>query len=142
VHSSTVQVLVLTIVIYRPGSTAACDYFFDSFTDLLERISMYSNLLIISDINLHLYVRSDPHAIKFQQLLEANDLSQHVVGATHRLSHTLDVLITHAEQTVNSVTVNPQTLSDHSQIVSVLAAPLSHRIAVNAIWRHTISPSS
>ena len=92
----------LTIVIYRPGSASACDDFFDDFADLLERISMYSNLLIIGYINLHLDVRSDPHTIKFQQLLDAHDLSQHVVGATHTLSHTLDILITRAEQTVNS----------------------------------------
>ena len=93
---------------------------------MLERISMYSNLLIIGDINLHLDVRLDPHAFKFQQLLEAYDLSQHVVGATHNLSHTLDVLITRAEQTVNSVTVDPPALSDHAQIVGVLPARLPH----------------
>jgi len=80
----------------------------------------------MGDINLHLDVRSDRHTIKFQQLLAAHDLTQHVVGATHSLSHMLDVLITRAEQTVNSVLVDPPALSDHSQIVGVLAARLPH----------------
>jgi len=53
-------------------------------------------------------VRPDSHTIKFEQLLEVHDLTQHVVGATHSLSHTLDVLITRAEQTVSSVTVDPR----------------------------------
>jgi len=117
----------LTIVIYRPGSVAACDDFFDHLSDLLERVSMYTNLLIIVDINLNLDVRLDAHTIRFQQYLsEAHDLTQHVVGATHSLSHTLDVFITHAEQTVNSVSVDPPVLSDHFQIVGVLAARLPH----------------
>jgi len=76
---------------------AACDEFFDDLADLLEHVATYTDLLIIGDINLHLDVRSDPHTIRFQQLLEGHDLTQHVVGATHSLSHTLDVLITRAE---------------------------------------------
>ena len=107
---------------------------------MLERISMYSNLLIIGDINLHLDVRLDPHAFKFQQLLEAYDLSQHVVGATHSLSHTLDVLITRAGQTVNSVTVDSPALSDHSQIVGVLAARLPHPVSVS--YTHLTLPTN
>jgi len=105
---------------------AACDEFFDDLADLLEHVATYTDLLIIGDINLHLDVRSDPHTIRFQQLLEGHDLTQHVVGATHSLSHTLDVLITRAEQTVDSVSVDPPVLSDHSQIVGVLAARLPH----------------
>jgi len=55
-----------------------------------------------------------------------HDLTQHVVVPTHSLSHTLDVLITRAEQIVNTVCVDPPMLSDHSQIVGVLAARLPH----------------
>jgi len=46
------------------GVEGACE-FFDDLADLLERVSMYTNLLVIGDINLHLNVRSDPHTIKF-----------------------------------------------------------------------------
>jgi len=87
---------------------------------------MYSNLLIIGDINLHLDVRSDPHAIKFEQLLEAHDLSQHSRCNPQLITYVRYVLITRAEQTVNSVTVDPPALSDHTQIVGVLAARLPH----------------
>ena len=69
----------------------------DDLADLLERISMHTNRLIIGDISLRLDVRSDPHTIKFQQLLEAHDLTRHVVGATYSLSRPLDVLITRAQ---------------------------------------------
>ena len=62
---------------------------------------------------------------------------------THNLSHTLDVLITGDEQTVNSVAVDPPALSDHSQIVGVLAARLPHphpgTRQVRRCWRHFLA---
>jgi len=114
---------VMTIVIYRPVLAAACNDFFDDLADLLKCLS--STLICWSSVT-STCISSNTHTIKFQQLLEAHDLTQHIVGATHSLSHTLHVLITHAEQTVNSVSVNPPALSDHSQIVGVLAAWLPH----------------
>jgi len=98
---------------------------FEDFGDLLERISTYSDL-IIGDINRHLNVLADQSTIKFQQLTDVHDLTQHIVVPTHSLSHTFDVLITRAEKIVNTVRVDPPTLSDHSQIVGVLAARLPH----------------
>ena len=112
----------LTIVVYRPGSVSVSDDFFEDCGDLLECISTYSDLRIIGDINIHLAVLAEQSTIKFQQLIDVHDLTQHVVVPTHSLSHALDVLITRAEQIVNTVSVDSPTLSDHSQIVGVLAA--------------------
>ena len=53
----------LTIVNYRPGSVSVSDDFFEDFGDLLERISTYSDLLIIGDINVHLDVLADQSTI-------------------------------------------------------------------------------
>jgi hypothetical protein len=40
---------ILVIVIYRPGSAAVSDQFFDEFSDLLERASTYASSLIIDN---------------------------------------------------------------------------------------------
>jgi len=39
---------------YRLGSAPASDAFFEDFSDILESVSTYANLLIVGDINLHL----------------------------------------------------------------------------------------
>jgi len=46
---------LLFIVLYRPGSVIASVQFFDEFSDLLERASVYaSSLIVAGDINIHL----------------------------------------------------------------------------------------
>ena len=116
----------LTVVIYRPGSVHASDSFFDDLSDMLEHTSTYANLLIIGDINLHLDNTTDALTCKFRHLLAVHSLTQHVSVPTHNLGHTLDVVITRDEQTLESVTVDPPMLSDHSQIVAKLSVRLPH----------------
>ena len=51
---------ILVIVVYRPGSAAVSELFFDDFSDLLGRTSTYaSSLIITGDLNIHLDVTSD-----------------------------------------------------------------------------------
>ena len=108
----------LVVVIYRPGSVTATDVFFDDFTDLLVRVSTYSSpLLIVGDINIHLDVKSDSLTIKFDDLLAAHGLIQHVQSPTHRCGHLLDVVITRSDMSITALCVDPPSLSDHSMIV-------------------------
>ena len=93
---------------------------------MLEHTSTYANLLIIGDINLHLDNTTDAMTCKFRHLLAVHSLTQHVSVPTHNLGHTLDVVITRDNQTLESVTVDPPMLSDHSQIVAKLSVRLPH----------------
>lgn len=112
---------ILIIVVYRPGSAAISDLFFDEFSDLLERTSMYaSSLITAGDLNIHFDVTSDSATIKFLDILDQHSLVQQVIGATHRAGHCLDVLITRRELCVRSVNVSPPMLSDHSCVVGRL----------------------
>ena len=99
----------LTVAIYRPGSTPASECFFDELSDVLERVSTFSNLIIIDDTNLHLDSATDAHTDKFQHLLAIHNLRQHVSKSTHQHGHTLDVIITRDEQKVESISVDPPT---------------------------------
>lgn len=111
------------IVIYRPGSQVVSDAFFDEFADLLERVAVSpSTLLIVGDVNVHLDVATDSSTVKFNHLLAAHGLVQHVRSATHVDGHLLDVIITRDDSQISSVRVDPPTLSDHSLIVGQLAS--------------------
>jgi hypothetical protein len=112
-------ITLLFIVLYRPGSVIASVQFFDDFSDLLERASIYaSSLIVAGDINIHLDETTDLKTINLFEILDSHGLVQHVTGATHRAGHCLDVLITRRELCVRSVVVDPPTFSDHSAIVA------------------------
>jgi hypothetical protein len=120
VSGSTLTLLV--IVIYRPGSVTVSEFFFDDFSDLLERSATYaSSLVIAGDINIHLDIATDHSTVKFNDILDSHGLIQHVTGPTQvAAGHCLDVLITRQELCVRSVQVSPPSLSDHSTIVGQL----------------------
>jgi len=114
--------------------------FFDEFSDLLERASVYaSSLIVAGDINIHLDELTDLKTIKFIEILDSHGLVQHVTGATHRAGHCLDVFITRRELCVRSVDVDPPTFSDHSTIVAQvdLLVPQDHTTErrVQRCWR-------
>ena len=119
----TLNVDLLVIVVYRPSSENVANLFFDDFADLLERVAAYASpLLIVGDLNVHLDDEANSSTIKFQHLLAAHGLVQHVQSATHVGGHTLDVVITRGETPVNLMQVDPPTLSDHSLIIGQLDA--------------------
>jgi len=95
VYFSGRSLTLLFIVIYRPGSKAVSSAFFDEFAHLLENSVTYAaaSLVIVGDINVHCDVPDNPATVKFNSLLDAFGLLQHVRAPTHRGGHTLDVII-------------------------------------------------
>ena len=57
-------------------------------------VSITKELIITGDINFHLDDVNDGEAQQFSSTLTSHGLLQHVVGATHKKGHTLDVVIT------------------------------------------------
>jgi len=67
-------------------------------------------------------------------MLDTFNLSQHVVGSTHRSGHTLDLLITRQNSSiVENINIFPQCISDHCLIQTTiqLAKPAPVRSTVN-----------
>ena len=134
VHSAATNLLI--IMVYRSGSVAVNTLFFDEFTDLIERVAAFAApIVIVGDINLHL---DDPSASKtasFNDILRDADLTQHVIGATHRAGYTLDVLITQSDAIV-SVTVDQSgAISDHSLIIANIVPGLTILSASDTVIR-------
>jgi hypothetical protein len=96
---------ILFLFIYRPGSNPVSETFFNEFSHLIERISPHSSVLIVGDVNIHLYDVTDANAIKFQSLLSNYDLNEHAKQQTHAFGHQLDAVITHITSLVQGVDV-------------------------------------
>jgi len=61
---------VLVVVLYRSGSVAITNAFFDDLADVLERAMAYSCLFILlGDGNIHLDVITNPDTIKWQSAM-------------------------------------------------------------------------
>ena len=123
IHGATTNLLI--VVVYCSGSVAVNTLFFDDFADFIERVAAFAApIVIVGDINLHL---DDPFAsmtASLHDILGGADLTQHVIGATHRAGHTLDVLITQSDA-IMSVTVDQSgAISDHSLITANIVPEL------------------
>jgi len=110
---------VVVVAVYRPGSQPVTNEFFDEFTDVLERCSLYARCVVVGDINLHLDDTRSAHAIKFRSILNDFGMVDRVCQPTHKDGHQLDVFISRHDHPVSTLRVDPpQMLSDHSLIVA------------------------
>ena len=87
--------------------------FHDDVFDLLEQYVTCDKLFLVGDLNVHFDCKSDASASQMNKLLHSLDLQQIVSCPTHRLGHTLDVLITNDPLSVLDLSVVDKALSDH-----------------------------
>lgn len=90
VMKSASPFLVLTV--YHPPKLKKG--FIDEFTELLSKISVkYDTVLISGDFNIHIDNSTDFFANQFTDMLSTFDLIQHIAVPTHNKGHTLDLVI-------------------------------------------------
>ena len=117
---------VRLVVVYRPPLSAAngltTAQFSRDFSTFLECLVPQPNeIIILTDFNFHVDCTSDRDASDFLDLLDAFNLSQHVVGSTHRSGHTLDLLITSQNSSiVEGSIIFPTWISDHSLVQTTI----------------------
>jgi len=86
---------VIIVVLYRPGSEAVQQKFFDELADVLDRFATYQmTIYVVGDFNVRFDRPDDPHAKQLRQLVDCYGLELHCTGPTHQLGGTLDALIT------------------------------------------------
>jgi len=104
---------ISTSTVQKNGFTV--ERFFSEFSSFLEELTVTSyQFLLCGDFNFHVDDNGNANAKQFHDLLFSADLKQHVNGPTHRLGHTLDLLITREMDTLISHTgILPDPLSDH-----------------------------
>jgi len=105
---------VLLLVVYRPGSQAVTDEFFDELQLVLTSIqSTAHETVIVGDFNVHVDVPTDSVAQQLNDVLADHGLRQHVDVATHDRGHTLDLVVTADSYELKELTVIDPCVSDH-----------------------------
>jgi len=132
-RSSTVAVLN----IYRPGSLAVTNKFFEELTAYLEVLALYKcQIVIVGDLNVHLEVNTDHHAIRLLELFHSFDCVQHLGGETHDEGGTLDHVYTRKNDACSEMTVDPAgIISDHSFITWRLSFVYQHAVGTRRLIR-------
>ena len=91
--------------------------YFEEFSNLLERICVISNdILILGDFNIHIGIVNNPTSLRFAETLTAFNLVQHVTEATHESGHLLDLVISRPNDFVSNI-INGEYFSDHKTIL-------------------------
>ena len=114
----------ILLSVYRPP-TSSIPVFLSEFSSLLEElVSSPSEILIAGDFNFHVDTPDLAPTSSFLSLLESFDLTQHVNFPTHKLGHTLDLLITRCGSTfLSSFSHTLPEISDHYAILSTIIVP-------------------
>ena len=93
--------------------------FLEELTMLLETFSASDETFILAgDVNIHLDDKNDIHTKQFNDIMEMFNLVQHVNFATHKLGHTIDIVVTQADSPViENIKASNVDLSDHYMIL-------------------------
>lgn len=112
--------------IYRPGSHAVTNEFFNDFTVLMEALATFTcPILILGDINIHLERPDDTHTVEMVELLESFDMNQFVTENTHKYGGRLDVIIARRDEVISHIEVVETGVSDHLMLVCRHPIPIS-----------------
>ena len=107
---------LVLLVVYRPPSSSFA-IFLDEFSSCLEDLITSPNeILVLGDFNLHYEDAFDHQANRFKSLLMGFNLKQHISEATHKLGHTLDLVISRGTDLVLNFSVKDYLISDHKVI--------------------------
>ncbi len=110
------------ICIYRPESSTVKPYkkseFYDEFAELMAHYNLSNDeIFIFGDLNFHVNKPQKEDVVKFMDILDTNNLHQHINEPTHEHGNTLDLLITRQSSTmVHNVEVGER-ISDHDCIM-------------------------
>ena len=112
-------------IVYRPGHPGTDLTFIEEFGAFLESLLMVTGrILICGDFNYWVdEPASKPFTIDFLELLETNNIINHVSSPTHLRGHTLDLILTPNETSyVRNIDVLPidTDISDHCPLIFLL----------------------
>jgi hypothetical protein len=103
-------------VVYRPGSKEPTPKFFSELSQHLESLVMYScPVYLTGDLNVHVNISNNKHAIKLRELLDMFRLLQHVplTQETHKDGNTLDLFVCDESLDASDLNITDIGVSDH-----------------------------
>uniref|UniRef100_A0A8C5GPT6 Reverse transcriptase domain-containing protein n=1 Tax=Gouania willdenowi TaxID=441366 RepID=A0A8C5GPT6_GOUWI len=112
IESKTCQPVLFAIIYRPPGPYSE---FLSEFSEFISNLVLSSDkILIVGDFNIHVDKDSDSLSSAFMSLIDSVGFFQTINEATHRLNHTLDLVLTYGLD-INELKVYPENplLSDH-----------------------------
>ena len=113
------------VVLYRlhpkkkTGITNAL--FFEEFTNLVDSlVTKPGKLLMMGDFNIHWDNQQSPDTRHLMAILESVSLKQFITQTTHKLGHTIDLVVSRTDDNLIADTSVTSGLSDHNIIITVL----------------------
>ena len=112
------RINITLVVVYRPPSSGT-EVFCNQFAQYMDQVVIKSQkLIVLGDFNFYFECVNDSATTKFRGLLDSLGLTQHVSSFTHKAGHSLDLVITHAnEHLVNDLSVLEKLISDHYAVL-------------------------
>ncbi|XP_067279202.1 uncharacterized protein [Pseudorasbora parva] len=119
VNDKSLLTFVLATVYRPPGHNTDFIKEFAGFVS--ELVLAVDKVLIVGDFNIHVDNEKDALGLAFRDILNSIGVRQHVSGPTHRLNHTLDLIMSHGIN-VDTVKILQQSddISDHYLISCIL----------------------
>ena len=102
-------------VIYRPGSSTPTDQFFEEFEQVVDLV--LATNCGIRHLNLHVDGASNRQVVRLDDLLSTYGLTQHVSGSTRQHGHTLDLVITADDFSIESLQLHDRPLLPRLQTI-------------------------
>ena len=94
-YASTNVGQFVLLAVYRPGSRALSELFFDELSAVFEQLMTYGcPVIVCGDFNIHVDDKRDIYTVRLTELLQSFGCVQHVMEPTHNVGHTLDLVIT------------------------------------------------
>ena len=127
------------ILVYRPQRTKngqqTFPTFMNDFSTLLKQLVLEPNrLMIAGDFNIHTDNPSNREAVIFSELTDSFNLKQHVLVPTHRLGHTLDLVLSRTSDDFIS-NISTTKSPSHLQSPSVSMRCIEeHSHALRHVW--------
>ena len=104
-------------VVYRPGSEPVTSFFFSNISDVLDRLTTFSDpIYLVGDMNIPLDRLAYAATIEFTELLSAYGLESRVSEATHDRGGILDIVAMRTDLPSSAVSVVDVGLSDHRML--------------------------
>ena len=112
----TTNTKLVLITIYRLQFISP-PIFLKEFTEFLEMLSAIPETFVLSDINFHLET-GDHYVACFRELLIMFNLIQYVNCSTHKMCHTLDLVLARCDSPIiTNLTTEDVYLSDHFMVI-------------------------
>ena len=114
IKGGTVNTLLIALVYRQPKINRD---FIPEFADFLSNtMPNFDHILILGNLNIHVCCPSKPLVSEIMHLIESFNLTQFTTGPTHKLGHTLDLVLSCGFPIFNMEIIDA-CLSDHSAVL-------------------------